>query len=62
MSMIKRGVCMEKVIVSEALYTCPKCGNRDVGDSDAGSMVCAKCGTTMTLTSKPRRKSKQERG
>ena len=61
MTMIKRGVCMHKVTVSETLWTCRKCGHRDVGSTGASGMICPNCGEPMHLSSASSRSHRKSR-
>jgi len=52
MSMIKRGTCINKVAISETVYSCPECGHKDVGVK-----ICPECGATMESLSKSKKRS-----
>ena len=57
MSIIKRGKCSSKMIVSESVYNCPDCGHVEMlSDSDKDSdqdteKMCPHCKILMTLMS-----------
>lgn len=46
MSIVKRAKLTGKVVISETLLECPKCGRRDVGKPKK----CPSCGVMMEVT------------
>ena len=45
MSIIKRAILTGKMVISNTLLQCPKCGHRDVGKT----RKCPLCGTKMII-------------
>ena len=52
MSIVKRGTCSSKLVVSESVYNCPDCGYVEMSDhDDLEEKMCPDCNISMILMS-----------
>jgi hypothetical protein len=51
MSIVKRGNCSSKVVVSESVYNCPDCGHVEMSDHIEEEKMCPECNILMVLMS-----------
>jgi len=52
MSIVKRGTCSSKLVVSESVYNCPDCGCVEMSEeADTEEKICPHCNVVMVLMS-----------
>ena len=51
MTIIKRGTCSSKVVISESAYSCPDCGYTEIIEGIKDEKKCPHCDITMSILS-----------